>query len=388
VACRSFVSELATVRLDAWNHGDKRRGKDRTLSNLGISLDASRTEITLGTSTGEPGNFTPGKYSRQPRALELAREIVGFRESQSETLGLTSPIKGFRRAHRPGKPSLYVSVTEAARVSAAVADAGAALAGMVAARRIFDRGAWIVLTRRALLGILAALVSLEAQLAGEAGNNYPLDERRATARRLALLTLGNRGARFVYAGRCEVPEGFALAHGPTVEALVAEGWPRWDACVYSDRASVRCLSLLVPAMVGGLCEASRAARARGFETDQIDAAPVWAFDPAYSPAELEEAAPLHPAIPDRDVHPERREKGEPKKRDYGAAQANRTEKERQRYAAQCAAAEAAGKKMPRRPKPEAKPPNRRTCRHDECTTNYLDKGEVRCLRVDASRVKK
>ena len=200
VACRSFVSELATVRLDAWNHGDKRRGKDRVTQNLGIALGALETVWVNGTMRKELRPSTPEEveargfdakvcetvgergYGRQPRALELAREIQGFRESQSETLGLASPIKGFRRAHRPGKPSLYVAVTEAARVSAAVADAGAALAGMVAARRLFDRDAWILLTRRALLGILAALVSLEADAAGEAGHNFPLSERRATAR--------------------------------------------------------------------------------------------------------------------------------------------------------------------------------------------------------------
>jgi len=332
VACRWFVAEVASVRLDAWNHGDKRRGKDRTASNLGIALTAIHTEHVTQSSGPDCG-----MYARQPSARELAREIEGFRED-------AKPRQP--KAARPGAPvPCYSSAErEQMRCAQAVGDAGAALAGMVAARRLLDRDAWIQLTRRALCGVFAVFVSLEAKAAAEAGHAYPEGLRRQTARMLVRLTMGNRGRRMTFD-----PATFA----PLVR----------DCFAATPEAE--------------------AARLRGFEHDQIRSAPAWALLLDYSPAELEEV----PRTLRGESHSTRTVE-----RDHGAAQAERTETGRQRYAKQRGLTREPGAppvERPKRPKkPAAKPPNRRTCRHEECTAAYQASGNPSCLRIDDSRGRK
>jgi hypothetical protein len=272
---------------------------------------------------------------------------------------------------------------------------------MVAARRLWDREAWILLCRRALLGLLAAETSQASTLAAAAGNPHVLRQRREASRTLVLHMMGARALRLALPEAlgpewdnrpaqhglppCFDPTGPALealsalrGHGwqdvPAMRALVA-ALAFWDGRKNFFRAAVgekwvRENDRLEPgspfAPVSGveLAAMAQAARCRGYEDDQIKVAPASAFAWGYSPAELEEAAPG---------------------RDLGdTAPAPRRERGEKRKKADPLVVE--GRK-PRAKKPAAKPPNRRTCRHKECTVAYKATGDVTCLRVDASRVK-
>jgi hypothetical protein len=208
---------------------------------------------------------------------------------------------------------------------------------MVAARRLLDRDAWIQLTRRALCGVFAVFVSLEAKAAAEAGHAYPEGLRRQTARMLVRLTMGNRGRRMTF-----------------------------DPATFAP---------LVPDCFAATPEAE-AARLRGFEHDQIRSAPAWALLLDYSSAELEEVPRTlrGESHSTRTVERKKAEKRAPKE-----------DGKPLRYSA--SALEIRPWK-PRAKKPGAKPPNRRTCRHEECTAAYQASGNPSCLRIDDSRGRK
>lgn len=287
-SARAFVRELATVRLDVWSHGDKRRGtaRERAAREVGdLRFDAATCDT----------------QGRCPRALELAREIQVYRTSE--------------QAH----VTRHTRSNDGDRIAQALLHAGSALAGMCAARRLWDREAWLGLTRRALLAIAAAWTAQEALLAQHSGVGYRADDRKAIARAMVLLTLTNRARRLRFEPETEPDEG-RMRRGPASEAafrgalaaLASEGWHpviAYDgleaaAFILQGRETATAIRDVAAAPPEMWAQWARAARLRGFEHDGLGTMTPEAFDPHYSAVEAEDMAP--------GPLPKRTTKGQPK----------------------------------------------------------------------------